>query len=135
MYIRLSLSLSRCIYTHNSRHMLIPIATYVNNEHKLIRKLITDVQLYAHMTMCVYIYIYICICICIYIYTHICMYTYICNCMYVYIYIYISSPPWIHKPPPLIKSRGPRKLIKAKNKYQERSINTNTKYNLESSRG
>ena len=38
-----------------------------------------------------------------YIYIYIYIYTYI----YIYIYIYIKSPPWINKPPPLIKSQAP----------------------------
>ena len=41
---------------------------------------------------------------------------------YIYIYIYIISPPWINKPLLLIKSRGPRKLINAKKKYQTTQI-------------
>ena len=45
--------------------------------------------------------------------------------IYIYIYIYyihIKYPPWINKPLLLIKSRGPRQLIKSKIKYQTTQI-------------
>ena len=40
------------------------------------------------------------------------------------------SPPWINKPPPLIKSRGARKSINAKHKYQEILISANKQIQL-----
>ena len=115
-------------------HMYICIYIYIYTTLSLS----LYIYIYIHIYVCVYVYIYI---YTPYIYIYIwCAYKYIYIYIYykyvcVYIYIYTQSPPWINKPPPLIKSRGPRTLINANITYQEILISAKTKYNLESSWG
>ena len=71
----------------------------------------------------------------IYIYTHMCVYIYIYMYIWHIIPNHMESPPWINKPPPLIKSRGQQTIINTQIKYQDILINAKHKYNLESSRG